>query len=405
MPTVSARSNCSQGPEEISGPWLEIDLEAITHNVCQIRQIVGTSTLMPVIKANAYGHGLVNIGRHLERLDVYGLCVGSFSEALSLRQNKILCPLLNLGLFSSSEAKRAIADNISLVLFDNRAEHLNTLAAQLGKKARVHVKIDTGLGRVGVNYSDGLTFLRRLHRMKNVVIDGIYTSLTEDISYDRLQLSRFTELCTRAEAEGIHLGLRHAASSAGILSLEDAGLDMVRPGIMIFGCYPSRNEGERRRIDLKPALSLKARVAWLKQVEAGDGISYHHTYRAKHRETIITGGIGYSDGYPPGSGSGGVVLIGGRRYSLVASVTANHIYIAGNNRAPVKCGDEIVLIGSQGDDRIPAELVADHSGLSDYQLLCGLNPNLPRYYSSASPGPQDESHGKTTDSNRSDRPA
>lgn len=380
MPTVIARSNCSQSPEEISGPWLEIDLDAISHNLFQIKQIVGTSRLMPVIKANAYGHGLVNIGRHLERLGVFGLCVGSFSEALSLRENNILCPILNLGLFSGSEAQRAIADDISLVLFDDRAEQLNALAARLGKKARVHIKIDTGLGRVGVDCSHGLTFLRQLRRMENVVIDGIYTSLTEDISYDRLQLRRFAELCAQAEAEGISLGLKHAASSAGILSLEDAGLDMVRPGIMIFGCYPSRKEGKRRRIDLKPALTLKARIAWLKQVAAGDGISYHHAYRAQEAETIITGGIGYSDGYPLGSAPGGMLLIGGCRYSLVASVTANHIYIAGGDCTQLKCGDEIVLVGSQGDDTIPVELLADHAGLSDYQLLSSLNPKLPRYY-------------------------
>lgn len=385
MPTVIARSNCSGPSEEISGPWLEVNLDAITHNFSQIQSKVGNSRVMPVIKANAYGHGLIETGRHLERLGIFGLCVGNFAEAVLLRKSGVKCPILNLGLFTDKEAEHAIAEDISLALFDGRAEGLNRLAAQLGKKIRVHIKIDTGLGRVGVDYRGGLNFLRHVQSMENMVVDGIYTSLTEDVPVDKIQLKRLVELCGQAEGEGIKLGLKHAGSSAGILTLGDGGLDMVRPGIMIFGCYPSRGEGEMRKIDLKPALTVKARVAWVKKVRAGEGISYHHAYRVEVPEqTMITGGIGYSDGYPLGSSPGGVVLIGGHRFTLVASVTANHIYIVGEQHPSVQPGDEIVLIGSQGEDRIPVELLADQSRMSDYQLLSGLNPNLPRYYCLAS---------------------
>lgn len=378
------RKHCRTGnstrPEDISGPWLEIDLDAITHNIQQIKKRARGQLMMPVIKANAYGHGIVEIGRHLDRLDVFGLCVGKFQEAETLRKNDVACPILNLGIFSQKEAETIVEDDISQVVFDDRTVYLHELARKMGKVAKVHIKIDTGLGRIGVPFKDALEFIRNVAASSNLQIEGIYTSLTEEPGFDKLQIERFKNICMQAEGEGISPGLKHAASSAGLLAFEDSFFDMVRPGIMVFGCYPSYREFKERKIDLKPALTLKARAAHVKKIEAGESVSYHRAHTAETSQTIVTGSIGYSDGYPLGLARGGSVLISGKEFSLIAAVTANHIYINGGKCDSIKSGDEIVLLGCQGEKEVTIENLAALLGTSEYQILSGINPTLPRFY-------------------------
>ncbi len=335
---------------------------------------------MPVIKANAYGHGIVRIGRHLEHLNVSGLCVGKFQEAVTLRGHGVACPILNLGIFSKKEAESIVENEISQVIFSDHVNSLQNIAKQKGKPVRVHIKVDTGLGRIGVSYKDALQYIRNVSTKKDIVIEGIYTSLSEDQSFDGLQVERFKDICMTAEEEGIALGLKHVTSSAGILTFHDSFFDMVRPGIMVFGCYPSDREYKDRKIDLKPALTLKARAAFVKKIKAGESVAYHRAYRAAGTETIITGGIGYADGYPLGLAKGGSVLIAGKKIPLIASITANHIYANAGDCDSIENGDEIVLIGCQGEEKLSIEHLAGVAGISEYQLLSGLNPALPRFY-------------------------
>ena len=383
MNPAPAGNTIAQAIQDISGPWMEINLDAVTHNVSQIQQLAGNSRLMPVIKANAYGHGVVEIGRHLEKIGVLGLCVGKIEEAVKLRENGVATPLLSLGLFTTAEARWAISNNVSLALFDQ--SQLQILKEVRGtqaphKKMKVHLKIDTGLGRVGVPHHEALPVIRQIHASENIILAGIYTSLTEDPSFDALQLSRFTKICAQAEKEGIDTGYKHTSSSASILTLEDHPFDVLRPGIMIFGCYPSRVEFERQKIKLQPVMTLKARVACAKTINRGEGISYHHSYRAHKPETIVTGGVGYSDGYPISVADNGYVLVHGKRYPLVASVTANHVYVHANQCKDIAYGDEIVLLGKQENSTISVEDLAAWADLSVYQLLSGLNPLIPRFY-------------------------
>ena len=365
---------------DISGPWVEVDLDAITHNINQIRRICCDTPLMPVIKSNAYGHGLIEIARHLEGLAVHGLCVGSFQEAAGLRSNSIACPVLNLGPYSRKEAEIIAACGISQSVFSDDVRMLDDAAAACGRPARVHIKIDTGLGRVGVPYSSALSFIEQVAGLSNVRIEGVFTSLTEDMAFDREQIDRFTEVIRQATAKGIDLGLKHAASSAAILECPEARLDLVRPGIMVFGCYPSAKEFRKRRIDLKPTLTLKARVSFVKRLKAGDSVAYHQAYTARTEETLVTGVIGYPDGYPSQLSENSRCLIGGRRYPLVAGVTANHIYIRADNDRPIEIGDEIVLIGCQDGESVPVESLAEITGISEYKILGCLSPQLPRFY-------------------------
>ncbi|HNX32359.1 MAG TPA: alanine racemase [Holophaga sp.] len=366
--------------EEITGPWVEVDLDCIAHNFRQIKALVGDRPLMPVIKANAYGHGLAAVGLFLEKTGAAGLCVGKLEEALMLRQAGVCCPILNFGPYSRKEAEYVVAHDITQSVFNEAVAHLEAAAARLGKKAMVHLKIDTGLGRVGVPHAEALEYIGNLARLSHVQIKGVFTSLSEDGSLDAMQLERFHSVHRAATAMGISLGIRHIASSAGLLVYPEAHLDMVRPGISTFGYYPSTEEFRQRKIDLRPALSLKTRVSNVRRLRPGDSVGYHQAYVAATEHLLVTGAIGYPDGFPPQLVQGGEVLIQGRRHPLVMGATANHIYVKAGLDEPIALGDEIVVIGQQQDERISCEDLVKLSGLSEYKLLACINPLMPRYY-------------------------
>lgn len=378
--SISWKTASSCDVMDNSGPWVEVDLDAITHNIRQIENIC-KAPLMPVIKANAYGHGLVEVGRHLERVGVHSLCVGYFQEAVQLRCAGISCPLLNLGPYSAREAEQIVTGDISQSVFNGAVHLLDRAAQRYGRKARVHIKVDTGLGRVGVPFGQALEYIQTVAGLAHVHIDGVFTSLTEDKAYDCIQLERFNQVIRSAEEKGIDLGLRHAASSAAILEYPDSHLDLARPGIMVVGCYPSAREFRNRRIDLKQALTLKTRVSCVKALKAGDPVAYHQAYVAETDEIMVTGAIGYPDGYPSHLAGRGECLINGNRYPLVATITANNIYIRAGLDRKIEIGDEIVLIGKQQGQNIRIEDLAETSGLSEYKLLACLSPILPRHYS------------------------
>jgi len=244
----------------------------------------------------------------------------------------------------------------------------------------VHIKIDTGLGRVGVPYYRALEFIRKVAADEAIVIEGIFTTLTEEEEFDREQLARLIEVCESARREGIDLGRRHAASSAGLLSFPQARLDMVRPGITIYGHYPSEAARLERKIDLRPAMRLMAPVLYVKRLRPGDGVSYHRPFKAERETTIATIGIGYSDGLPQKIIGQGEVLIRGKRRPLIAGVTANHISADLFDSKDVEVGDEAVIIGRQGEEEISAEDLAGAAGISVYRLLIQMSPLVNRLY-------------------------
>jgi alanine racemase len=365
--------------EDVSGPWIEVDLAAIGRNAERIHRWCGRP-LMPVIKANAYGHGIVAVARRLARTEgVYGLCVGNVREALFLRDAGLTLPILNLGPFTPAEAMQIVARDIVQSVASEAVALLDRAAADQGRTAAVHIKIDTGLGRIGVPHKRAAAFIATVAGLKNVRIAGVFTALSEDPEYDAHQMQRFTAVLDAPLADGIDVGLRHAASSAAILDGPAPALDLVRPGIMLLGHYPSAAEHQRRRIELEPALALKARVVLVKRLKAGDPVGYHRAYHAPADETFITGAIGYSDGYPVQLADRAPCLIGGRRHPLVAAVSANHIFVRSAG-GEVRPGDEIVLYGRQGEASIDLQEIAGLAGRSVYNLLARLNPDLPRFY-------------------------
>jgi alanine racemase len=358
-------------------PWIELNLENMTWNLSQIRKAAKVP-VMAVIKANAYGHGLIETGRHLEKAGIDYLMVGKLQEALWLREEGVSTPVLNFGPFRSEDAEVIIKNNISQSVFNKKVSSLNEAALKLGKRAKAHIHVDTGMGRMGISYRDALPYIKTVYSLKGVLVKGISTALTEDEEFDKEQLRRFLSLCEEAEKEGISLGFRHAASSDGLMDLPSSYLDMVRPGIAIYGYYPSEKTQKEDRLALKPVLQLKCRVVDVKTLHPGDSVSYHRKYTAQKMEKIAIIPIGYSDGYPHNVINKASVLIKGKRFPLIAAITANHCTALLGGNTAVATGDEVVLLGNQGKEKITAEEIAGWAEVSSYKTLISLSPFLPR---------------------------
>ena len=358
-------------------PWIELNLDALYWNLKKIRELSKVQ-VMAVIKANAYGHGLTEIAQALERKRISFVMVGKLQEAFELRENGLTTPIFNFGPFSAQETRDIIRYQIQQCVFTREVESLNETARRYYQKAQVHIHIDTGMGRVGVDYRHALPYLEKVSSLSNIEIVGVSTTLTEDPEFDREQLQRFLSLCRQAEKKGLSLGLKHVVSSGGLLTLPEGYLDMVRPGIMLYGYYASDKSQAEDKLQLQPVLSLKCRVYAVKTFQPGDSISYHRAYRVTSRERIALLPIGYSDGYPLVTPEKSFVLIRGKRFPIITNPTANHLEVRLGSDETVQAGDEVVLIGRQGKETISAFELGQWANTSVYKVLINLNPRLPR---------------------------
>lgn len=358
--------------------WIELNFDNMGLNLDKIREKVKVP-IMAVIKANGYGHGLVETGRYLEKRGIDHLFVCKLQEAVQLRDAGVGCPVHNFGPFSPDDADILVQREISQSVFTEDVRSLNRSALKIGKPADVHLHIDAGMGRVGISYRDALPFIETVASLEGIHIVGTSVTLPQEHGFDREVMDRFLSLYRNAENMGISLGLKHAASSDGIMAFPPSFyLDMVRPGIILYGYYGSAEAQAEDRLGLKPVLQLKSRISAVKDLQPGDTVSYHRTYRASKREKYAVISIGYSDGYPVKTAGRGFVLIKGERYPVIAKVTANHIEALLKPDSQVHPGDEAVLIGSQGKEQISAIELAEWGEVTTYQLLARLNPLLPR---------------------------
>jgi len=360
-------------------PWIEVNLSHILWNFSQLKKWAKVP-VMAVVKANAYGHGLVEVSKALEEAGVDWLMVGKLDEAFKLRRAGVRCPILNFGPFDRQDCEEIIGHNISQSVFSEDALFLNEAASRLKKKASVHIDIDTGMSRTGIVHDHALLFIEKIASLSQVKIEGLATTLTEDPEFDREQLKRFTGVCASAEKRGVRPGLRHAASSAGIFESPQFCLDMIRPGITLYGYYPNAQTQKEDRLRLRPALKLAAKVTFVKNLNPGDSLSYHRLFTALKEMRVATVGIGYSDGYPPQLGGKAHVSIRGKKYPVFPAVTANHTMIDLLNDPEVKVGDDVTLIDTEKNSGLTADVLAESCGVSDYRILIGLNPLLPRRY-------------------------
>ncbi len=376
------RDRLDPGPSSALGygdPGIEVDLGHIAWNLEKLMQRVKVP-VMGVVKANAYGHGLVGVSKALEKAGVEALMVGKLQEAVTLREEGIACPVLNFGPFDRRDGREIISRAISQSVFTEEAAYLEEAAAGLNRKASVHVDIDTGMGRTGVLPDRALPLIAKIASLPHIKIDGVCTTLTEDPEFDKEQLKLFLGICSAAEKKGISLGRRHAASSAAVFHTPEFYLDMIRPGITLYGYYPNARTGKEDALELRPALRLSAKVIFVKDLSPDETLSYLRVFKAGKRMRAATLGIGYSDGYPYLFGGKVSVRIGKKTFPVLEAVTANHVMVDLDDDREVRIGDEATLIDSVRGSGLTADALAARSGVPDYKILIGLNPLTPRTY-------------------------
>ncbi len=362
-------------------PRIEVDRRALIFNAGQLRKKAGGRPILAVLKCNAYGHGLVGTAKCLEAVPVHCFVVGKLSEALALRAAGIKRPILNLGPFSAADAETIVRRDISQSVYTDTVLELQKWGRTLGRRAAVHVEIDTGLGRVGVPHDAALPYLRRVTGLSDVRIEGVFQSFSEESETDKIQLHRFLAVTDAARKEGLDIGLRHASASTAIFRYgEEFYLDAVRPGISLYGHYPTDEEHRLKRLELHPALSLKTSAAYVKDLKPGDSLSYFRKFVAVKPERIVTAALGYSDGIPQALAGKASALVRGHKLPFIADVTANHSYLLATGHPEITNGDEIVLVGKQGEAAFSLWDLAQAVGVSDYKILIGLNPALRRAF-------------------------
>jgi alanine racemase len=366
-------------------PWIEISPANLRHNVQEISRRVGSRPILAVIKNNGYGLGVTNVAQLLEQQpEVFGYAVVKFHEAISLRDAGVRKPILLLGPFDENNLADAVDRNIMPMVYTPLGSALDKIAAKTQRPVPLHICIDTGIGRVGVPYHEAAPLVRDLAGRKSVQIQGTMMTFTEDPDFDKEQLGRFNESCSSFESEGVALGKKHAASSFTLFQHPDAFLDMVRPGMAIYGIYSENEFRHTNVMDLRPAVSLKARVIYVKKLRKGDSAGYNRAYMAKDDVWVATLPVGHADGWPRTAAKGAKVRINGDLFPVIASVSASHCIVEVGREERVKIGDVATFFDSQPGSR--PEDVSESCGASVYDLTMHLNPLLPRRATASASG-------------------
>jgi alanine racemase len=360
--------------------WAEVDLNNLEHNFKKVKSLLHSETkILVTVKADAYGHGLIPVASRLVSCGVDYLGVASIDEGIKLRRAGIKIPILLLGLILKEDIEPLFTYRLIPTICDLRmALALNRHAAALRQRIPVHIKVDTGMGRIGVLAGDAFKLVEDIYKLKHIQIQGIFTHFPLadlDRKFTSKQINLFNKLVGDLKKSGIDIPLVHAANSVGLISHRNSHFTMVRPGLVIYGLYPKQNLG----INLKPVLSLKTRVVFIKKVGPEVGISYGLTYLTKRSTHIVTLPVGYGDGYPRNLSNLAWLLIGGRRFRVSGRICMDQIMVDVGNFKP-EIGAEVVLIGKQGKQKITVEELADLSGTISYEIVCGLGSRIPRIY-------------------------
>jgi alanine racemase len=361
---------------------VEVDLARLTVNFRAIQAAVAPAAVMPIVKANAYGHGLVAVARHLVGIGATSLGVAFLEEAVALREAGVAVPILVMGGIFGDQIPVFLRHGLTLTASSvDKLRHIDETAATLGVTARVHLKIDTGMERIGVHYYNAHTLLERAADCRACVVEGIYSHFANadaaDLTSARLQLARFLEVLTWYDRHGVKPPVRHMANSGAVLQLPESHLDLVRPGILLYGVYPSAEAA--RTIEVRPALAWKSRVVYFKVVQPGHPVSYGSTWQSDHPVRIVTVPVGYGDGYFRALSNTAHVIIRGQRYPVVGRVCMDQTMV-NLEWGSAYNGDEVVLIGAEGDATVTCEDLAEWAGTIPYEILTNINTRVPRVY-------------------------
>ncbi len=361
--------------QKLLGPtWIEVNLDAIAQNVRNIKKLIGEKKeLMAVVKGNAYGHDVLEVVPVVLKSGATRLAVARLEEGIFLRKAGITVPILVLGLTLKQQAELLVSYSITPAVSEcEMIEKLSEEAFKEGKIVKVHLKVDTGMGRIGIFPNRVLDFVKKIKALKNIEIEGVFTHFSvadeKDKTYTEIQFKKFMEVLNILEKEGIEIPIKHVGNSATLLDLPHMWLDLIRPGISIYGLYPSKEV--QKIIKLIPAHSFKTRIVFLKELPAGECISYGRTYKTKKKRTVVASlPVGYADGYNRHLSNQGEVLVRGRRFPVIGRICMDQTMIDVTNLPQVEIGDEVVLWGRQGQEEITVEEIAEKIGTINYEIV------------------------------------
>ncbi|MDZ7315120.1 MAG: alanine racemase [candidate division KSB1 bacterium] len=361
---------------------VEVNLTRLRQNLAAIRAKTAPARIMAILKANAYGHGLVRVAQLMqeERVDYIGVAV--LEEGLLLREAGIRLPILVLGGVLGNQIPYFIRHDLTITASSiDKLRAIEEAAKAMGRTTKVHLKIDTGMERIGVHYYNAEGFIRASLECRHVMVEGIYTHFanadTADLSHARLQLQRFLDVLEIYDRLGVPRPTAHAANSGAILQLPEAYLDMVRPGILLYGVYPSRTAA--RTVPVKPALTWKSRVVYFKVIQPGHPVGYGSTWQTDHPVRAVTVPVGYGDGYFRSMSHKAQVILHGKRYPVVGVISMDQIVVNIENDSAYN-DDEVILIGESDGVSITVEELADWAGTIPYEILTNINTRVPRLY-------------------------
>ena len=363
----------------------DIDLDAIHENVVNAKALTKPGTkLMTIIKADAYGHGAVMVAQTLEDVaDAYGVAI--LEEGIELRQAGINKPILILGYTPAPLYSAMIKYDIATAVFEyDMAKKMSDTAEKMGKKAKVHIKLDTGMSRIGFKQDDeSLAVIKKIAELPGIEIEGCFTHFATMDEKDKTkamkQFERYMDFVKRIEDAGIKIPVKHVSNSAGIIEKPEVNLDMVRDGICVYGMYPSE-EVDKTKLNLTPAMEIKSYVSFVKTLKAGVEIGYGGTYTTTGETVVATIPVGYADGYSRALSNRGRVLIKGKSFPIIGRIFMDQFMVDINSQPDIKQGDEVTLVGRDKDEYISIEEVADMSYSFNYEFVCDIGKRIPRVY-------------------------
>lgn len=373
--------------------WAEISLDAIENNIQRIREYVRPETkILGVVKADAYGHGYLQVARTLLNGGADCLAVACIDEAEQLRKCGFICPILILGPTDAECITRLVEFDVTASCFNYElASAISRAATKQGKRAKIHIKIDTGMGRVGFRYTEDeeinsqtVNTILKMAVLPNLDIEGIFTHFAvadeNDDDYTNMQFERFLAICNRLKENGLDIPIKHCCNSAALIRFPHMHMDMVRPGIILYGLKPS-SFVDCGRLHLKPAMQFKAKITNVKEVEAGVSVSYGRKYKTKNENTrIATVPVGYADGYSRVLSGKAEAIIGGKKCNLVGNICMDQCMFDVSAVNNINVGDDVILFGRSDDIELPVESLAEKMGTINYEILCIIGKRIPRIY-------------------------
>ena len=373
--------------EQFNRVYAQIDLDAIKYNLEQLSDHVGNKTkIMAVIKSDGYGHGAVPIAKMIEPDDsIWGFAVATLDEAAVLRKADINKPILVLGCTFPNQYQQALEYDLALTVYDEElASNLSKVATSLGKQIPIHIKIDTGMSRIGFPINDdSVAAIQRISKMSNLYIEGLYTHFAKadevDKTFTNKQIDVYLKMAQELENRGITFDHRHCSNSAAIIDVKHSHMDLVRAGISLYGLYPSEDV-QKEAVLLKPALRLISHVVQVKEVPAGTPISYGGTFVSSKQMKVATIPIGYGDGYPRSLSNKGYVLIHGKKAPILGRICMDQFMVDVTDIENVRFDDKVTLIGKDGDEYLPVEILSEMSSRFNYEFVCVLGKRIPRVY-------------------------